>query len=345
MKLLVFEYVTASGCNDPSLLAEGKAMLEGLLEDFQDLDVYYLISEKYSFPNYLEKWKWAQPVILKEDLKEWLGNNISKFDGCCFIAAEENLELYELTKIMEDNKVLVFGSNSNAVLNCSDKLRTHNILKDKLPVIKTFKINRENFLQDKNQDFYRFLFNGKKMVLKPADGVSCQGIKIINSWQDLKRSIKSIKTTLPHVLLQEYVEGEVCSVSLLSDGKRAVPLTLNLQKIESSANELKYAGAEVPWIHEQSKQALKIAKKAVEAVEGLKGFVGVDLIIGEKIYVVEINSRLTTPYVALRRLSSINLGQAILASVYGNLPPEIKYEGKIILEKNDHNLIIKEMTN
>lgn len=48
MKVLIFEFATAVGVEDPSITAEGRAMLSGLLSDFKgmksDCSVDYLIS-------------------------------------------------------------------------------------------------------------------------------------------------------------------------------------------------------------------------------------------------------------------------------------------------------------
>ncbi len=43
MKLLVFEYATAMGVEDPLITAEGHAMLHGVLEDLKDFKTYYLV--------------------------------------------------------------------------------------------------------------------------------------------------------------------------------------------------------------------------------------------------------------------------------------------------------------
>jgi len=341
LNLLIFEYATASGFNDPSLLAEGQAMLEGLLEDFQDFKIHYLISEKFLTQEYLEKWKSAQPIILKEGLRQWITKNISAYDGCLFIAAEEDMELYELTCIMEDKGVQVYGSTSQAVLNCSDKFKTYSILKNHFPVINTYKLILEDFKCPENQEKYALLVKDKKMVLKPADGVACQGINIVYSFEDLKNAVESLNTFLPYALLQDFVEGESCSVSLLSTGDKAIPLTLNRQKIEFIGNGMEYQGAEVPWEHELSKEALEVAKKAVESVDGLKGYVGIDLILNNQVHILEINSRLTTPFVAIRKISSVNMGHAIIDAVKGILPEDLNCKGKILLEKSGHNLIIK----
>ncbi|MGN1362953.1 MAG: ATP-grasp domain-containing protein, partial [Methanobrevibacter sp.] len=61
-----------------------------------------------------------------------------------------------------------------------------------------------------------------------------------------------------------------------------------------------------------------------ESIEGLKGFVGVDLIVKEENddyipYLIEINSRFTTPYVGLRKVLNINIGQTIIDLIDGKL--------------------------
>ena len=58
-------------------------------------------------------------------------------------------------------------------------------------------------------------------------------------------------------------------------------------------------------------------------------------ILGDDVYMVEVNSRITTPYVALRQMLNFNLGKAILESVNGYLPQEVKLEGEIEFHKNE----------
>ncbi|MDZ4171147.1 MAG: hypothetical protein U1C19_03195 [Methanobacteriaceae archaeon] len=159
MKVLIFEYATALGLENPEFLLEGRAILEGLLEDFNKIkndfmfelnndnalfdnknqehtrellkdfdgfEVSYLISEKFLNQKYIDKWEFCRPVIMNNDLDNdqsleyWLENNISNFDACIFMAAEENLELYKLTHIIENKGVSVLAPTSEAVLLCSD---------------------------------------------------------------------------------------------------------------------------------------------------------------------------------------------------------------------------------
>lgn len=378
MKVLIFEYATAMGLEDPEFLLEGRAMLEGLLDDFNKIDysryfeVSYLIAEKLLKKEYLQKWDVFDPLIVNFspenffNLENWLESNISNFEACIFVAAEENLELYKLTKIIESKGVNVLGSTAKAVLKSSDKLETYEYLKkyfnnnknvnNDINLIETYKIdlnefkneykektnyNSLNHVSDKFSDKFSNLFdNNNKMLIKPADGVACQGIKVLNSLDELFNSLKSIKTSLPYVLLQDFVEGQPCSVSLLSDGINAIPLSLNLQKIEFENDGLEYFGGEVPWDHPLKFDALEMAKNIVESIDGLKGYIGVDLIISDKIYFIEINSRLTTPYVALRNVIDINLGQAIADSSMGSLPDDFNLSGCFEFRKGNESLDI-----
>lgn len=392
------------GIEDPNFLLEGRAMLEGLVDDFnqiknqinmeidsqndpnffknysnsldyiyqnkdnktflkdsQDFEVSYLISEKFLIKEYLQKWKLCHPLILKDlndssDLEKWLEVNSSNFDACIFVAAEQDLELYKFTKIMENNGITVLGSDSKAVLECSDKLKTYKSLKknlkDDLPLINTYNVSLNEFKKESDgllsnlhqkgfsDKYSQFFANSHKMVIKPADGVACQGVKLLNSFEDFKEELNSVKTTLNHVLLQDYIEGQACSVSLISNGIKAVPISLNLQKIKFDEFGFEYGGGQVPWDHPLKDEAMQVAKKAVESIEGLKGYVGVDLILADKVYLLEINSRLTTPYVALRNITDFNLGFAIINSIYGNLPEEFSLSGCMEFQKGTQKLYI-----
>jgi len=117
-----------------------------------------------------------------------------------------------------------------------------------------------------------------------------------------------------------------------------MPLSLNLQNIGFDGGKLVYNGGKVPYEHGLSDDAKDIARKAVESVKGLKGYVGVDLLLDEaheEIYILEINPRLTTSYVALRRLLNFNLGEAIIDAVNGELPVKIELEGSLSFLKGE----------
>ncbi len=344
LKLLVFEFAVANGLNNPVLTLEGQCMLEGLLEDLNGYDVDYLISENSDNNNdkILDENE-CNPIKIKNNLSLWLDENIVNYDACLPLAPEEDFTSYNLTKIIEDNNVKVIGSNSDAVLKCSDKFQTYTALKNKVPFIKCEKIF---FSELKN--YKSFFTTRKESVVKPADGVSCNGVKIIRSYADFIKASARMKrlTKLPYFLLQDFIDGISISVSLLTDGKTSVPLSCNLQDLSLDNGNLIYNGGEIPFEHDLSVKAIKIAKKAVDLLDGLKGYVGVDLLLNDKngeVIIIELNPRLTTPYVALRRLLNFNLGDAIIKSAYDELPLKVVLNGAVTFHKQENNLMINDV--
>ncbi len=351
LKVLIFEFATAVGVEDPSITAEGRAMLSGLLSDFKgmksDCSVDYLISNNSKLTDEdmdLNGNTQIKPIKLTEDLTEWLKGNIQTYDTCFLVAPEEDMILHGLTQLVEDNGVEVIGPTSEAVMMCTNKSRMQDLLENN-ESLKKHLINTEKVFFDGVDEVgkeYWAVTEGRSenpMVVKPADGVSCEGVQIVRNLNQFKEASMAIKslTRLPYFLLQEYVEGVTASVSLLSDGKKAVPLSLNLQNVHTENGKIIYEGGCVPLEHELSKNAKEVAKEVVESINGLKGYVGVDMILGDDVYVVEVNSRLTTPYVALRKLLSFNVGEAIFGSVKGKLPSEVSINGKVKFRKMDNN--------
>jgi predicted ATP-grasp superfamily ATP-dependent carboligase len=343
MKLLVFEFANATGVEDPSITAEGSAMLYGMLDDLRKFQTHHLVPAGYEpIKNCL-----SQSVTLQGDIKEWLQRNVKDYDACLPIAPEGDELLHELTLIIEEQGVEVLGSSSNAVRITTNKFDTYNALKDNVPVINTEQVYFNS--SNKNNDYMEYLRsqfkNNLPKIVKPADGVSCLGVRLVNSFKEFMTAHDDLNklTQLPYFIIQDYIFGINVSVSLLSDGESTVPLSLNFQEVHLKSGNIDYSGGKVPFKHELSEIAMETAKNAVESIDGLKGYVGVDMILDEndnKVHIVEINSRLTTPYVALRKIINFNLGEAIINSVHGELPSEVKLNGKAKFYKEDKNLRI-----
>jgi predicted ATP-grasp superfamily ATP-dependent carboligase len=59
-----------------------------------------------------------------------------------------------------------------------------------------------------------------------------------------------------------------------------------------------------------------VAEKIVKSFRDLRGYIGVDLVLTEEeAVVIEVNPRLTTSYVGLRRVANFNPAQAIVDAV------------------------------
>jgi predicted ATP-grasp superfamily ATP-dependent carboligase len=71
-----------------------------------------------------------------------------------------------------------------------------------------------------------------------------------------------------------------------------------------------------------AERAMRLGQRTVAALTGLRGYVGVDLVLGDaadgsRDWVIEVNPRLTTSYVGLRALARTNLADALLRVATG----------------------------
>jgi predicted ATP-grasp superfamily ATP-dependent carboligase len=119
------------------------------------------------------------------------------------------------------------------------------------------------------------------------------------------------------LILQPLVTGLAASVAFLVGPKRTHALPPAEQFVPLSGN-FRYLGGQVPLPAPLAERAVRIARRAIDSVEGLAGYVGVDVVLGEtEDWVIEINPRLTTSYVGLRALAADNLMEVLLRLVRG----------------------------
>ena len=107
-------------------------------------------------------------------------------------------------------------------------------------------------------------------------------------------------------------------MSLLVAGGRSTVLSLNEQRVRAGI-PFAYDGGVASWPHPRRAEACELGQRAVALVPGLQGYVGVDLVLGEgrTCWLIEINPRVTTSYVGLRRVVDLNMAAAHLARLPG----------------------------
>ena len=374
--ILVFEYFTASGVEDLSIVSEAVELIRSLASDLKDEDIYVLLSKQ--FENILDDLGFdVKTVIIEEKLEDWLEKEAYVFDKAMFIAAEGDMNLYNLTKLLESKEVKIYGSDSYAVKLASDKYETFDYLSNRIPQPMTYNIliNNKTYWKRAIQIFFdtingdygdgsndnavpimqkprdipvldnsdRDVVKENKLIAKPRFGVDCDNIKIISSKRDIDE-LEEIYEEGSRFIIQPYLEGDVCSVCLISDGKEALPISLNKQIVKIDENGGEYLGGYVPYDHPLKDKVFEIAKKACEYVPGLKGFVGIDFIIEDGyVYLIEINSRFTTSYVGLQKIININIAKTILDLIDGKISVEdigeIEYSSKASFCKNDEGTL------
>lgn len=353
--ILVFEYFTASGEKDKCIISEAEELIFALLDDLKEYKVDLVINKSYE--NVINEYDNVNPILIDENIIDWLKDNAANFKNAIFIAAENNNNLYNITRILEENDVNLYTSTSEACLKSSDKYETYESLPINIPQPKSFrfKIDQRGYWKRAIENLHEKWqaedpLTPLKLIIKPLMGVDCEDIVIIEKIEDLTLDLDKIFTPGSRVLVQEYIEGTDISVSLISDGENAMPLSLNEQYVELKDDKGRYLGGKLPYENKYKDEAFEIAKNAVESMDGLKGFVGVDLIINadEKdiysVYLLEINSRFTTPYVGLKQISNINIGDSIIKLIDGKMSIDeldIALDGTVEFKKSGDSLVIR----
>jgi hypothetical protein len=353
--ILVFEYFTASGEKDRCIISEAEALIFALLDDLADFNVDLVINESYG--EIVNDYDNVNPILIDTDIVDWLADNAADFKKAIFISAENDNNLYSITKILEDNDIKVYNSSAEACLKSSDKSQSYEELYGIVPQPRTFriKIDPKGYWKRAIDNLYEKWqaedpLTKLKIIIKPLMGVDCEDIVVIENIEDLTLDLDKIFKPGSRVIVQEFIEGTDVSVSLISDGKNAIPISLNRQFVELKNDKGTYLGGSLPYESKYEEEAFEIAKKAVEAIDGLKGFVGVDLIINadEKdvysVYLLEINSRFTTPYVGLAKIADFNIGKTIIDLIDGNVSIDdigVSLDGEVEFKKSGDDLQIR----
>lgn len=353
--ILVFEYFTSSGEKDKSIISEAEALIFSLLDDLSDYNLDLVIDKSYE--NKIKDFDNVNPILIDENIVDWLEENASQFSRAIFISAEMDNNLYKITKILEDNGVKTYNSSADACLKASDKSLTYEELSNVVPQPRSFrfKIDSKGYWKRAIENLHEKWqaedpLTPLKLIIKPLIGVDCENIVLIENIEDLTLDLDKIFVPGSRVLVQEYIEGEDVSVSLISDGKKAIPISLNKQFVELKDDEGSYIGGKLPYESKYQDEIFDIATKAVEAIDGIKGFIGADLLINadEKdvysVYLLEVNSRFTTPYVGLSKVANFNIGKSVVQLIDGEISIDdldVSLDGEIEFVKTEEGLEIR----
>lgn len=333
--VLVHEYVTGGGWPSaelpPGLAAEGEAMLAAVLADFRawggvrtlTLRDRRLAPRDLGADEVLEVRAGAHDATLDAAL--------ARCQAALFVAPETGGILQHLSARGLAAGVLLLGAHPGAIALAGDKWACYRQWQAAgVPTPLTRLARPEEAVGVAAEVGY-------PLVLKPTDGADCEGVCLATTPAELAPALEVTCRAAPHqpILLQPYLPGNHASASLLIAGDRVVPLSLNGQDIRAG-RPFGYYGGCVPLAHRGRDQALAVAQAAAAAIPGLQGFAGVDLVLhGDRAWAVEINPRLTTAYVGLRRVVPLNLAQAIWqACIDGILPAPPALRGRAVFGRD-----------
>ncbi|HMB45361.1 MAG TPA: ATP-grasp domain-containing protein [Candidatus Methanoperedens sp.] len=286
----------AVGAGIEEFMLEGKAMLHTLLRSF------VTCGHEVIYPSSGIKLE-AGKAVMTTGFEETLRKLSRKCDAALVIAPDELLG--DLTEIIENNTVNL-GCPPDSVRLAADKLKCTRILsREKIPVPETIGHGKYD------GDF----------VIKPRFGCASEGIS------------RSRKGTLKkNFIATGFIEGEHLSISLIT-GKTQLPLTVNRQLIETGEN-FSYKGGIVPYHCGRNEEIIDVAKKTARIL-GCRGYAGVDIVLGDRPYVIDVNPRPTSSIIGISRVMKTQIAELILKSRFGDLPDHVKINGNFTFKKED----------
>lgn len=348
--ILIAEYFCAGGGGarpDGEVLREARWILEAVAADFAALpgvEVRALLRPEVSrgLPFRHE----ALPAPRDGDVERALGAALRGAGAALVIAPEQDGILLRLTRAVERAGVANLGCDSRGVRVASDKWLTYTALRRAgVAQPRTARIPARGRLRPDILPCWaraprgvpwRAREWGPDLIVKPRDGYGCLGIgcAAARSAAGRLRGIEGARrrarrrTRRGDLLLQQRAAGIAASVSLVGDGRRARPLSLNLQRLRWGSR-VEYLGGRAGLEHPLRERAFAAAVGAARAIPGLRGYFGVDLVLGRgDVSVIEVNPRLTTSYVGLRQVAPENPAAWILDAARGRgLPGAVRLRG------------------
>jgi predicted ATP-grasp superfamily ATP-dependent carboligase len=343
LNLLIIEYMSGGGYVDQklssSILSEGYSMLQSLITDCKTAGhniTTFLDSRLVEF-NPSNNANQTIAVSTPKEFVAKLEDLSGVADAVYVIAPESGQVLENLVENVESSGGTSLNCETEAIRQVSNKITACQTMKQKgLKIPETVLVG----IHENVGNIKRLTKElGYPMVFKPLDGVSCSGLSVVKDEQDITEAVKKVarESMSKHFIAQEAVSGEAASACVISNGYEAVAVTLNRQFVTlASPYELSgYYGGAVPFSHSLENEALRAAEWAVESVGGLKGYVGVDMILtDEKPVVLEVNPRLTMSYVGLRLVAEFNPAEAIIDAVTRQrLPKSVHTRGYSFFSK------------
>jgi tyramine---L-glutamate ligase len=329
VRILVHEFFSGGGLagrDVPAALArEGSAMLIALIADLAAIDGHQIVATADPrFP--LPAPPGVDVVTMSKARGTLLDALISSVDAVWLVAPETERCLERLTARVERKGVALLGSASAAIRRASDKAALPRLLARHgvpHPGTRVIDPSRPEWTSDVKTAARELEY---PIVVKPARGAGCEGVSLARDARELRHAVAMARQTdgRGRLVLQRYVRGVAASVSLLADGRRAVVLTTNAQSMRRlagpSSRPFAYRGGTTPLDHPLAKRAGEEAVRACEAIPGLRGYVGVDLVLTKsEAVVIEVNPRLTTAYLGVRSALAENVAALAIAACAGSL--------------------------
>lgn len=330
--MFVYEFLSGEGAGvglHADVAVEGAAMLLGVAEDFAAAGFKTFTTISHGLGSLVGEFTGKGVEVRHFSFSE----GVREADYCLVIAPESGGVLHRLVREVEGEGKIHLGPDSESVALTTDKVRTLELAESVgLNVPLTLEAGSVEEAVRKAWDI------GFPVVFKPVDGVGCEGASVVWGEEDVEGAARRAleASGVGRAVVQEYVKGVDASVSVIVGKRGALSLTLNAQVVSrGEGGRLRYEGGYVPLKHDARAEAFKTAEKLVSSIPGLRGYVGVDLVLSPKgVFVMEVNPRITTSYLGVRMVIDGNVAKYIFdACTKGVAPRRVRVRGVAAFRK------------
>ncbi len=310
MHVFLYEWITGGvlveqpGSLPESLLVEGAAIITALAADFAALpDTRVTVLRDMRLAHLPMRRCEVVEVQSSADWREEFERHAAAADWSLVVAPEFDHILRDSLRRARDVGARMLNSAEEFVKIAADKHRTAERLHAAgVPVPEAVIFDAEQLKLP--ADF------GYPAVLKPLDGAGSQHTLLVTSATDEPPPYPWPRR------LERFCVGRPASVAALCgpNGRRLLPPCW--QRL-SDDGRFTYEGGSVVDVPQLARRATALASQALDAMSPALGYVGVDMVIGNdpdgrEDVAIEINPRLTTSYVGLRRAVKENLAKAMV---------------------------------
>lgn len=168
---------------------------------------------------------------------------------------------------------------------------------------------------------------GGLRVVKPEQGCAAKGVRLTR------------ESPGPGEFAQRFIDGEHLSVSLVGSrvtgdacsyytGKPPLLLAVNRQDISiDEQGQFHYHGGETPVIHDRQDEIVNAATRALNVL-GCQGYTGIDIVLADRPYIVDVNPRITTSIVGIAACMEEEIADILVAASKGGGPDAVHLAGR-----------------
>jgi predicted ATP-grasp superfamily ATP-dependent carboligase len=184
-------------------------------------------------------------------------------------------------------------------------------------------------------------------VVKPDDGAGCLGMRVFRTREAAATAAAEVGATaaggqcaevIQGLIAQPWIEGDAMSLCVLASSGQVDVLSVNRQQLRLRDGAVELEAIDVNC-EPVTAPLTALAQRVADAIAGLHGYFGIDLVrTAAGPVVIEVNPRLTSSYAGLKPALGLNVAQRVLAAATGvSLPPRRGHRGfPVRLTLNGH---------